>query len=129
MTDSLRYIAVLAACLIITLPLELTGLARVYRRPLLLLATLTPVLVVFGAWDAIAAGLGQWWWSPRYVLGLRLAGLPVEEWLFFITIPACAVLTYEAVGEGAKVAARARARTRGTDVAAEPQAETVADGR
>ena len=112
MTESLSYLAALAACLGITLPLELTGLARVYRRPLRLAATLVPVLVVFGAWDLIAAALGQWWWSPRHIIGLHMGGLPVEEWLFFVTIPICAVLTYEALGTGTAMARRPAGQTR-----------------
>ena len=52
-------------------------------------------------WDLIAVHRGYWWFSARYTLGLRLAGLPVEEWLFFGVVPACALLTYEVLGRGA----------------------------
>ena len=44
---------------------------------------------------------GEWWFSARYTLGLRLAGLPLEEWLFFLVVPVCALLTYEVLGRGA----------------------------
>jgi len=94
----LRYLAVLAACLVLTLPLELVLGARVYRRPKRLLATVVPVAAVFLAWDLFAAARGTWWFSDRWTIGVRLLGLPVEEWLFFVVVPVCALLTFEAVG-------------------------------
>jgi lycopene cyclase domain-containing protein len=96
--DSLRYLLVLAACLAVTLPLEFVLGARVYRRPRLLLATLLPVAALFAAWDLAATARGHWWFADQFIVGLRLLGLPVEEWLFFLVIPLCALLTYEAMG-------------------------------
>ena len=96
--DRLRYLLALLACLVVTLPLELLLGARVYRRPRLLAATLLPVLAVFLAGDLVATRRGDWSFTARYLLGPRLLGLPVEEWLFFLVVPVCAVLTYEAVG-------------------------------
>jgi len=93
--DAWQYLLVLGSCVAVTLPLEIIGGARVYRRPKALLATLVPVVIVFAGWDLIAVRHGDWWFSARYTLGLRLAGLPVEEWLFFLVVPVCALLTYE----------------------------------
>ena len=99
--DAWQYLLVLGSCVAVTLPLEIIGGARVYRRPRALLATLPPVVAVFAGWDLIAAHRGDWWFSARYILGPRLAGLPVEEWLFFLVVPVCALLTYEVLGRGA----------------------------
>jgi lycopene cyclase domain-containing protein len=96
--DHLRYLAILLACLVVTLPLELVLGVRVYRRPGRLLAAVLPAAAVFAAWDLVAAARGTWWFSDRYTIGVRLFGLPVEEWLFFLVVPVCAVLTFEAVG-------------------------------
>ena len=96
--DRSQYLMVLVCCVTVTLPLEIIGGARVYRRPRALLATLAPVVAVFAGWDLIAVHHGDWWFSARYILGTRLAGLPVEEWLFFLVVPACSVLTYEVLG-------------------------------
>jgi len=98
--DTWQYLLVLASCAAVTLPLEFAAGARVYRRPKALLATLAPVLAVFAGWDLIAVHHGEWWFSPRYTLGPRIAGLPVEEWLFFLVVPICALLTYEVLGRG-----------------------------
>ena len=98
--DAWQYLLVLTLCAAVTLPLEFAGGARVYRRPKALLATLAPVLAVFAGWDLIAVHHAEWSFSPRYTLGLRIAGLPVEEWLFFLVVPVCALLTYEVLGRG-----------------------------
>jgi lycopene cyclase domain-containing protein len=96
--DRFQYLAVLAACVLVTLPLELVIGARVYRRPRRLLAALVPAAAVFVAWDVVAIDRGHWWYNPRYVTGWRVPGaLPVEELAFFVVVPICALLTYEAV--------------------------------
>lgn len=96
--DRWHYLALLAACLLVTSPLEVGLRARVYRQPVRVAVTVTPVLAVFGGWDLLAHAYGHWSFSDQYTLGIRVADLPVEEWLFFLVVPVCAVLTYEAVG-------------------------------
>lgn len=96
--DSARYLAILVTCLVVTAPLE--PLARVYRRPLRLAATVLPVVAVFATWDVIATARGHWWFSDRFTTGARILALPVEEWLFFLVVPICALLTYEALWRG-----------------------------
>jgi lycopene beta-cyclase len=89
----------MAACLAITLPLEFVLGARVYRRPRRLALVLALVVVPFLVWDAVAIARGHWHYSPRYTTGARLPfGIPVEELVFFVVVPLCALLTYEAVG-------------------------------
>ncbi|MEO6502239.1 MAG: lycopene cyclase domain-containing protein [Jatrophihabitantaceae bacterium] len=93
----LSYAAVLAACVLGTLPLELVLRVRVYARWRRLLAALVPGLVLGVAWDQYAVRSGHWHFDPRSVIGLDLFGLPLEEVLFFVVIPICAILTLEAV--------------------------------
>jgi lycopene cyclase domain-containing protein len=94
----LAYLAVLAACLLGTAPLELLLGVRVYRRPARLVLTLLPVVVLFVAWDVYAIGRHQWTYDLRRLTGVTLPGrLPLEELLFFLVIPVCSVLTLEAV--------------------------------
>ena len=94
----LTYLLVLAGCLIGTLPLELFLHTRVYARWRRLRAALVPVVVVFGAWDVAEIRAGAWHYDDRYLVGVTLPGrLPLEELLFFVVIPTCAVLTLEAV--------------------------------
>lgn len=96
--DRWQYLAVMAACLLVTLPLELVLGARVWRRPRRTARVLAPVVAAFYLWDAWAIAEGHWWFADRYVTGVVLPlGVPLEELVFFVVIPMCALLTYEAV--------------------------------
>jgi lycopene beta-cyclase len=89
----------LSACLLITLPLEFVLRARVYRRPIALLAAVLPVVIIFSIWDLVGIYRNHWTYNPRFVTGIELPfGLPLEELGFFVVIPICGLLTYEAVG-------------------------------
>jgi lycopene cyclase domain-containing protein len=97
--DRYQYLVLMAACVLITLPLEFVLRARIYRRPRRYLVALLPVVVVFSIWDVVAIAREHWWYSPAYTTGVILpAGLPLEELVFFVVIPTCGLLTYEAVG-------------------------------
>jgi lycopene cyclase domain-containing protein len=88
----------LAFCLLGTLPLELWLGVRVYRRWRRLLLTLLPVVAVLVVWDLYAIAQGHWEFDPAQTVGLVLpGGVPVEELLFFLVVPTCAVLSFEAV--------------------------------
>jgi lycopene cyclase domain-containing protein len=94
----LAYLAVLAFCLLGTLPLEVSLGVRVYRRPRRLLLTLLPVVAVFYLWDVYAIAAEHWSFDPAQTIGVVLpGGVPVEELLFFVVVPTCAVLAFEAV--------------------------------
>ena len=96
--DRFQYLLLMAACLAITLPLEFVLGARVWRRPRRLLAAMALPLAVFVLWDVIAINRDHWTFNPRYVTGWELPfHLPVEELVFFVVIPICGLLTFEAV--------------------------------
>lgn len=52
------------------------------------------VAAPFIAWDVWFTAKGVWWFDTDYTVGLVLAGLPLEEWLFFFCIPFSCVFTY-----------------------------------
>ena len=94
----LTYVGLLAGCLVVTAPLELLLRVRVYARWRRLLVALLPEFVVFVAWVLYAIAQGHWHYSAERTLGVRLpGGIPVEEVLFFVVVPVCAVLSLEAV--------------------------------
>jgi lycopene cyclase domain-containing protein len=94
----LTYLALLVGCLVVTAPLELFLGVRVYARWRRLLLALLPEFVVFVAWVLYAIAQGHWAYDAGQTLGLRLpGGIPFEEVLFFLVVPVCAVLTFEAV--------------------------------
>jgi lycopene cyclase domain-containing protein len=96
--DRYQYLLLMAACLLVTLPLELVVGARVWRRPRRLALSLLPALALFVVWDLAATATGTWDFDPRYTVGLTLpGGMVIEELVFFTAIPVCALLTLEAV--------------------------------
>jgi len=96
--DRFQYLSLMALCLVVTAPLEVLFDARVYRRPRRLVRAVAPVVVVFYVWDAIAIARGHWFFNPAYVTGWTLPfGVPVDELVFFVVIPVCALLAFEAV--------------------------------
>ena len=97
MSDRWQYLLVLAACLAITAPLEIFG-HGVYRQWQRAARAILPVAVLFLIWDEIAVAAHIWDYNPAYVTGLQVpVDVPIEEVLFFIVIPLCALLTYNAV--------------------------------
>ena len=93
-----HYLAILAVCVGVTLPLEILLGVRVYRRPLRLALTIVTVALPFIALDVWAVRSGMWSFSARHTLAIRVfATLPIEEVLFFVVIPICALLTFGAV--------------------------------
>jgi len=91
------YVAMLAFCLLGTLPLVVVFRLRVLRQPVRLLLAIVLGGVPFLLWDVYAAHAGHWRFDAAQTLRWRVAGLPLEEIGFFVVIPLAAVLTYESV--------------------------------
>jgi lycopene cyclase domain-containing protein len=96
--ERFQYLLVLLGCVLITLPLEFLFDARVWRRPRRLAGAVLPAFVIFVVWDIWATAHGTWSFNTRYTIGVELpGGLAIEELLFFLVVPVCALLTLEAV--------------------------------
>lgn len=50
--------------------------------------------IPFILWDVWFTAHGVWWFNFDYTCGIIIAGLPIEEWLFFICIPFSCLFTY-----------------------------------
>jgi lycopene cyclase domain-containing protein len=68
-----------------------------YKYPLRLITALAIPFVIFIVWDIFAAERGHWSFNEKYISGLKIINLPVEEILFFLVIPFCALFTWEVV--------------------------------
>ena len=58
----------------------------------------TAVLIVGGIyilWDVIATWRGDWSFNPEFLLGSQIFNLPLEEILFFLTVPYASIFIYE----------------------------------
>lgn len=52
--------------------------------------------IPFLIWDGLVTGK-HWMFNEAYTLDFRLAGLPLEEWLFFITVPFACLFSWEMI--------------------------------
>lgn len=110
----LTYLAVLAACLLSAVWLEPVLRVGVLRQWPRLLRTLIPVAVAFSLWDVAAIAAGQWSYDGGQLVDVTLPGrLPLEEVLFFLVVPLCSILGFEAVRT---VLRRRERRGEGSDV-------------
>ena len=93
----LAYVFVLAGCLAAALWLEPVLRVNVLRRRRRLALTLVPVVIVFVLWDLGAIAAGHWTFDPAQTTTVVLpGGLPLDEVLFFVVVPVCAILGFEA---------------------------------
>ncbi len=67
-----------------------------YRKwPRVFLSLALP-MAFFVSWDALVAGR-HWWFNELYTTNIKIAGLPLGEWLFFITVPFSCLFIWEII--------------------------------
>jgi len=54
---------------------------------------ITGLLFLF--WDYLFTIYGVWSFNPEYIIGFNILNLPIEEILFFITVPFACIFVYE----------------------------------
>ena len=64
------------------------------------------VMIPYIIWDVLVTG-SHWHFNKAYTLDFRLFGLPIGEWLFFITVPFGCLLVWETLPD-AKLSTRLR---------------------
>ena len=85
--------------LILLFPLSLSFDQKIafFRQWPAVIPAILITAVLFIIWDRIAFQRKDWWFNPRYIGKMRLFGLPLEEVLFFITIPYACIFVYACV--------------------------------
>lgn len=85
--------------LIIFFPLVLSFDKKItyYKKIPKLIFSILIVSTAYIIWDSIATQRGDWAFSSEHIIGIYFFGLPIEEILFFITVPYSCVFIYETV--------------------------------
>jgi lycopene cyclase domain-containing protein len=94
---SLTYL-VLNLC-IIAVPIWYTPDKRTayYRRLPALGFSIAVVSSCYLLWDILVSARGEWSFNSKYLSGVQILNLPIEEVLFFITVPYSCLFIYEVV--------------------------------
>lgn len=73
-----------------------------YKNWKALFPALFMVAVLFLVWDGIFTAQGVWGFNEKYITGIKLFNLPLEEILFFTCIPYACVFSYEVLNHFVK---------------------------
>lgn len=97
MNSHYTYLLILLASVAGPLALSFDKKVAFYKKwKFLPLAILLPALLYI-AWDIYFVGKGVWGFNPKYITGIYLYNLPLEELLFFFVVPYCCLFIYECI--------------------------------
>lgn len=100
------YFALLLFSVAVPFLLSFDKRLRFYKKWKYVLPSVFIVAAVYIAFDIYFTKLGVWGFNPRYLSGIFLFHLPIEEWLFFIIIAYASLFLHFSIIEyfpGAKV--------------------------
>jgi lycopene cyclase domain-containing protein len=70
---------------------------KFYKNVPHVLQSIAFVSTAYLVWDVIATKRGDWAFNPEHLIGFYILDLPIEEILFFITVPYSCIFIYETV--------------------------------
>jgi lycopene cyclase domain-containing protein len=91
------YILVNLGCLIVPLIFSFHPKLQFYKQWKAFGVATIIMMAIFIPWDMYFTSQGIWGFNSKYVSGLFLLNLPVEEWLFFICIPFACTYTWHCI--------------------------------
>ena len=97
MNNHYTYLLILLASLAGPLALSFDKKVAFYKKwKYLPLAILLPA-IVYIVWDFYFVSKGVWTFNPKYITGIYIYNLPLEEVLFFFVVPYCCLFIYECI--------------------------------
>ena len=91
------YLIVNIAAISIPLLYSFDRRVRFYRSWKYLVPSIFFTMTLFIAWDVIFTSQGIWGFNEQYHSRISLLGLPLEEYLFFITVPYASIFTIHVI--------------------------------
>jgi lycopene cyclase domain-containing protein len=91
------YLILNLACIFFPFILSFDKKIAYYKlwKPLLIGILISAAFFII--WDILFTKLGVWSFNPTYIIGIYIFNLPIEEILFFITVPYACIFIYEVV--------------------------------
>jgi len=91
------YFILLAASLFLPLASSFEKKIQYHKKWTALFLSILVMMLIHIPIDVLFTKIGIWSFNKDFVSGPHIAGLPIEEWLFFVIIPFCCVFIYESV--------------------------------
>ena len=89
------YLILLFGSLLVPAILSFDKKVQFYKKLKYVMPGILITAIFFWTWDVWFTQNSIWSFNPEYTLEFNIAGMPVEEWLFFIIIPYCCIFIYE----------------------------------
>lgn len=92
-----EYLLINIFIIIVPLVLLFEQKLKFYKKLPAVIISILVVSTVYIIWDSFATKAGDWAFNPKYLIGIYFFDLPLEEILFFITVPYSVIFIYETV--------------------------------
>lgn len=90
------YMILLLGSIAVPIALSFDKKLQFYRKWNTVFPAIFIVAAIFIAFDVLLTHWGVWGFNERYHSSLKIFGLPLEEWMFFIIIPYASIFLHEA---------------------------------
>lgn len=97
MPDKYTYLLVDFCCLVVPFIFSFHPKINFHKQWKHLFIPTIVTALLFCEWDMLFTRWEIWSFNPRYICGIHIVNLPIEECLFFLFIPYCGVFTYHCI--------------------------------
>lgn len=89
------YLYLMLGSIIVPLAFSFDKKLQFYKRWKHILPSILVVAALYIGFDVLMTAKGVWGFNEKYLLGISILNLPLEEWLFFIIVPYASIFLHE----------------------------------